>query len=269
MTLTADAPPQAAAPPSSDFVPEPRMVPESFLLTTGVFEQDLEVRWLPHSNEEHVLIWSERGAVSVVVDDRMHVVLPGCGLWIPRGVVHAGWAAGGAAFRETLFAPESWTPTWDGTTAVDLNAALRHLLIHLAVTGMPEDERLRAQQVCIDLLEPLRFRGIAVPIPQDPRIRKIVDGILRSPADGRSLEQWAHCLNVSPRTISRAFSADVAMSFAQWRRLARMASACTLLAEGATVSVTGRRVGYGTTSAFVAAFHKVVGCTPGELLATE
>lgn len=269
MTLTAEVPPAESTSLRSDLMPEPRVVPESFLLTTGVFEHDFEVRWLPHSNEEHVLIWSERGPVTVVVGDRMHVVLPGGGLWIPRGVVHAGHAAGGAAFRETLFAPESWTSTWNGTTAVDLNAAVRHLLIHLAHTEMPRDERLRAQQVCIDLLEPLRFRDVAVPIPQDSRIRQVVDGVLRNPADGRSLEQWALCLNVSPRTISRAFAADVAMSFAQWRRLARMASACALLAEGTSVTAAGRRVGYGTTSAFVAAFRKVVGCTPGELLATE
>lgn len=267
MTLTVDAPPDES--PRRDLMPEPRAVPESFLLTTGVFEQDYEVRWSPHSNEEHVLIWSERGAVTVVVDDRLHVVFPGSGLWIPRGVVHAGQAAGGAAFRETLFAPESWTPTWNGTTAVELNTAVRHLLVHLAHTGMPRDERLRAQQVCIDLLEPSHFRDIAVPIPQDPRIRKVVDSVLRNPADGRSLEQWAHCLNVSPRTITRAFSADVAMSFAQWRRLARMASARALLAEGTSVTATGRRVGYSTTSAFVAAFRKVVGRTPGEMLANE
>lgn len=236
------------------------------MLTTGLFEQSEDTQWPPHSHQEHELIWSERGMVTVRSDDQAWMVLPGTGLWIPSGLVHEAHIARGVVFRATLFTPEAWTRAWDGITAVKVNSAVQQLLVHLARTGMPQEERLRAQQVCVDLLEPLDSPDIMVPIPHDGRIAVLVDCVLDDPADDRSLEQWAIALNMSPRTVTRAFSAAVAMSFAQWRRLVRMRSARALLAEGMSVAAVGRSVGYGTTSAFVAAFRKVVGCTPGELL---
>lgn len=268
MTSVLDLVPEEVQPPARVSAPRTRRaVPDSFLLTTGLFEQDVAGYWPPDSHEEHELIWPERGVVTILVDGRLSTVLPGSGLWISRGVVHETHTVPGAAFRTTFFTPEAWTPAWNATTPVRVNAAVRQLLVHLARTGMPREERLRAQQVCIDMLEPLDSHDITVPIPRDPRIRKLVDSVLQNPAGEHSLEQWAHMLNVSTRTITRAFLADVAMSFAQWRRLVRIRAACGLLAEGKSVTTVGRRVGYGTTSAFVAAFRKVVGCTPGELLA--
>jgi AraC-like DNA-binding protein len=245
----------------------PRAVPVPFLLTTGVFKPGGATRWLPHQHEEHELIWSERGVVTMLVDDRLWTGRPGTGIWIPRGVVHEGQAGGGVAFRATFFTPETWTRGWRRPMAVQINPAVRQLLVHLAHSRMPREERLRAQQVCIDMLAPADSFAIDVPVPRDPRMRGLVDGVLGDPSDDRSLEQWAQALNVSSRTITRAFSAELAMSFAQWRRLVRMRSALGFLADGMSVTAAGRRVGYGTTSAFVAAFRKVVGCTPGELLA--
>lgn len=242
-----------------------RTVPDSFLLTTGMMEQADPYSWPPHAHDEHELIWSSRGVVTILVDGRVWNVLPGTGLWIPRGVVHEGHMDGGVAFRVTLFAPETWGRGWESTTAVNVNDAVQQLLVHLAITGMPAEERLRAQQVCIDMLEPVESNIISVPIPNDPRIRELVDGVLKNPADDRSLEQWACRLNLSSRTIARTFSAEVAMSFAHWRRLVRMRYAHGLLSEGLSVSTVGRRAGYGTTSSFVAAFRKVVGRTPGEM----
>ncbi len=248
-------------------VASPRTVPDPFLLTTGMMEQEEPYHWPPHHHEEHELIWSSKGVVTILVDGRVWSVLPGTGLWIPRGVVHEGHMGGGVAARVTLFSPEAWTRGWKNTIAVKVNAAVQQLLVHLAHTGMPAEERLRAQQVCIDMLEPAESSNISVPIPSDPRIRELVDAVLKDPADDRSLEQWARRLNLSSRTITRTFGADVAMSFVHWRRLVRMRSARGLLAQGMSVEAAGRRVGYGTTSAFVAAFRKVVGHTPGELLA--
>lgn len=259
----ADSPPGLLDPGPGQY----REVPPPFLLTTGAFELAEPERWPAHTHDEHELVWSERGVVTMLVEDRLWTVPPGMGLWIPRGVVHEGSAAAGVSFRATYFTPELWTRGWTSPVAVTVNPAVQQLLLHLARTGMSEDERLRAQRVCIDMLSPAESFGIDVPLPRDPRIRRLVDTVVADPSDDRSLEQWARNLHVSSRTITRAFSAEVAMSFAQWRRLVRMRSALGLLADGVSVSVVGRRVGYGTTSAFVAAFRKVVGCTPGDLLA--
>lgn len=244
----------------------PRVVPAGFLLTTGVFERTEPMRWLPHRGEEHLLLWSERGAATVLIAGELHTILPGRGVWIPAGVAHEGSVGGGVAFRETIFAPESWTRDWSGVTAVLVPPAAAELLLHLARAGMPPEDRRRAQRVCMDLLhsEPESLR--TVPLPRDPRLAELVGSLIDDPADGRSLEQWSQRVNVSSRTITRIFAAEVAMSFVQWRRLVRIRAAHALLAEGESVTTVGRRVGYRTPSAFVAAFRQVEGRTPGQHL---
>lgn len=249
-------------------VPLPRAVPEPFLLTTQVFERDEPQRWPGHAHEEHELMWSERGVVTGLAGGRLWVLFPGTGLWIPRGEPHEARAAAGSRLGTTLFAPGPGAPAWAGVVPVRVNRAMQRLLLHLSVAGMPAESRLRAQQVCIDLLLPddSGAGSVSAPIPTDPRVGELVDAVLADPADGRSLEQWAATLCLSERTVTRIFAEDVAMGFAQWRRRIRMCSAQGLLADGVGVAETGRRVGFATTSAFVASFRREVGRTPGELL---
>ncbi|MGC0363514.1 AraC-like DNA-binding protein/quercetin dioxygenase-like cupin family protein [Rhodococcus sp. 27YEA15] len=254
-----------AVPATDHFPPADaeRAVPPPFRLTTKVVETEHVTRWPTHAHVEHELIWSDRGVVNMIIDHQLWTVTPGVGLWIPRGILHEGQANPHVAFRATLFAPELWTRIWSEPCIVTLSEAVRVLLLHLARNPMPTDQRLRAQQVCIDLLTPAPASHFEVPIPRDPRIRVLVDGVVSDPADDRSLDQWAHVLNVSRRTVTRIFAAELAMSFAQWRTLIRMNSALGMLGNGMSVNSVGRRVGYRTSSSFIAAFRKTVGHTPG------
>ena len=52
------------------------------------------------------------------------------------------------------------------------------------------------------------------------------------------------------------------MPFGRWRTLLRMQAALPLLAAGQSVGRVSGRVGYGTPSAFVAAFRRETGQTP-------
>lgn len=246
-----------------------REVPPPFHLTTYMVETNDVTRWPLHTHDEHELVWSDRGVVTMIVDDRVWTVTPGVGLWIPRGVPHEGQANPRVAFRATLFTPELWTPTWGGPCVVALSEAARALLVHLANTAMPADRRLRAQKVCIDLLEPVSDPHFDVPIPRDPRLQALVDCVLTDPSDDRSLDQWSDILNLSRRTVSRIFAADLAMSFVQWRTMMRMSAALGLLGTGMSVTNVSRRVGYRTPSSFVAAFHRSTGRTPGRPLLAD
>lgn len=242
-----------------------RAVPAPFLLTTSRHELDVADAWPPHRHPEHELLWSERGVLTMRIEGRRWSVAPGTGLWIPAGTEHAGTATEGAVARTTFFAPEGLKQSWHRPTGLSLSHVVRELLVHLGQTSMTEDQRLRAQQVCIDMLLRTSPVHLDVPVPSDPRLSELVEAVLDDPADDRSLEQWAARLNLSSRTLTRAFAAEIAMSFARWRRMVRMRAAIAQLADGASVKVVARRVGYSSTSAFVAAFHKTAGCTPGDL----
>lgn len=258
------SPPRAAHVPATSA--DGREVPQPFLLTTSVYRPDVPLIWPPHHHVEHELLWTDRGVVTMYAGERQWTVTPGVGLWLPAGVEHEGSTRHDTEVRATYFDPDSWTKHWDRPVAVSLNPAVRELLIHLKHAHMTVEQRVRAQQVCIDMLQITESVQLEVPLPQDPRLARLVDTVLRDPADNRSLEQWAAVLNMTSRTLTRAFAAEIAMSFARWRRLVRMRAAAGELADGTSVKVVARRVGYGSTSAFVAAFHKTVGCTPGDLV---
>ena len=55
------------------------------------------------------------------------------------------------------------------------------------------------------------------------------------------------------------------MSLGEWRQRSRMCRAIALLAAGGEVQDVALEVGYETPSAFVLAFKKYVGTTPGKL----
>ncbi|WP_438453420.1 helix-turn-helix transcriptional regulator, partial [Streptomyces asiaticus] len=65
------------------------------------------------------------------------------------------------------------------------------------------------------------------------------------------------------RTLSRLFLAETGLTFSQWRTRVRVRAAVGHLATGASVKTTARAVGYRKPSAFIAAFQRVTGQTPG------
>ncbi|MFJ2618398.1 helix-turn-helix domain-containing protein [Glutamicibacter sp. NPDC087344] len=264
MSLLSSSPREVLPQVPAVFRPD-REVPESYLLATDIRDLSRQTHWDSHRHAEHELIWSVRGTVTMFVEGRRWSVTPGVGLWIPGGMVHEGYAQRDTAVRITYFSPEMWSKDWTSPCPVTIHPALRELLVHLKTAQLSERDRQRAQQVCIDMLNVAHTVELDVPLLRDPRVTPLVNTVLYDPADDRPLEQWAVDLNMTSRTLSRVFAAEISMSFTRWRRLVRMREAMALLGDGMNVKQVSRRVGYSTTSAFVAAFRKVTGYTPGNM----
>ena len=63
--------------------------------------------------------------------------------------------------------------------------------------------------------------------------------------------------------------AETGLTFGEWRTRLRLRAALSHLAAGEAVSVVAARVGYESTSAFVAAFRRQVGVPPGSYFRVE
>ncbi|RVX42702.1 AraC-like DNA-binding protein [Nonomuraea polychroma] len=138
-----------------------------------------------------------------------------------------------------------------------------HLIGYLAREDLADDARLRAEAVVLDLLHPLPALPIDVPLPVDERVRAVTDALLADPSDSRSLDDHARAIGASRRTLTRLFARDTGLSFDRWRTHMRLRAALPLLAEGRPVSQAAHAVGYATPSAFLAAFRRTVGTSPG------
>lgn len=84
-----------------------------------------------------------------------------------------------------------------------------------------------------------------------------------APGDATTLAGWAARLDVSARTITRAFGAETGMGFTRWVATARAQHAVVLLAQGMEIDEVAGMVGYRSASAFTTAFRRVTGTTPG------
>ncbi|QNG18327.1 helix-turn-helix transcriptional regulator [Rhodococcus triatomae] len=223
------------------------------------------VEWEPHAHATyHELVWGCKGALTVETDEGYFAIPSGLGLWIPAGVRHRVVAAAGTAFRCTFVVVEV-TAVAPTVTAVFLPEVVRAVLERLEANPvLAAASRIHAEELAFDLLEPVEIATVDLPFPSDGRTRAVAEAILADPADNRAIDEWGRVVGSSPRNLSRLFSADTGLSFAQWRTRARMRRAVEWLAAGQSVSGVARRVGYATPSAFVQAFRREIGLTPGE-----
>lgn len=239
------------------------VVPTGYLLTKRTLalryvDDENGCREEPHAHVEHAVFYPERATATLVADDREWPLSLGQGLWVPAGTVHSASRSLKTTLAVTFIDTRMASAPLDEVGYVTVGSALRELLQHLEVTGMPRAQRLRAQTVCLDLVTRETRPHIELPLPRDERIAPIAASLAHDPADDRSLEEWATLTAHSSRTVARVFKAETGWTFTQWRTRARLALAIRLLEDGIPVGMVARRVGYTSNSAFTAAFRGIL-----------
>ncbi len=227
-----------------------------------------DVFWQPHVHEVHELLWSTRGVLSVRVGPRLWALPAGSGVWIPAGAEHHAHAGAGTGYRAVYISPHAASWAADAPAGIAIGPLLRELLDFLEEPGAPEGMRRGAERLALDLIAHDIATGAVAPpllVPEDPRIRDIAAAIVADPGDRTGLAQWARTTGVSERTIARAFSGCTGLSFGRWRSAVRVHCAMALLAEGVPVGEVADTMGYESTSAFIAAFRRTTGSTPGSV----
>jgi AraC-like DNA-binding protein len=226
--------------------------------------------WFPaHRHPQHQLNWASRGVIGVVVGSRHWVLPPTRALWIPAGTTHLTGATREAELH-SLYVPADRPDIGRGRPVpVAVDGLLVALAGHLARVDLPAPARRRAEGVVMDGLRTLPDAPIDLPDPADDRVRAVAAALHADPADPRGLAAHAAAAGTSRRTLSRLFVRDTGLSFEAWRTRLRLRAGLVLLADGAPVSRAAHAVGYSTASAFLAAFRRVAGTTPGRYLAGD
>jgi AraC-like DNA-binding protein len=149
---------------------------------------------------------------------------------------------------------------------------LRELILR-AVERMGLDSRVGHDSRLIGLLEDevkLAMAAsadspLALPMPRDERALALAHSVLAQPLNSESVDELAKQHGVARRTLERRYRDETGMSFGTWRQKARLLDSIRLLAEGASVTNTALDCGYESVSAFIAAFKRTFGYTPGRL----
>lgn len=220
------------------------------------------IRWAPHSHPTHELLWNERGTSTVTIGRRTWTITPTIGFWIPAGVLHSGVTPAGTWYRTTHFAVDAVPALADEPVVVEVGPLLRLLLQRLMEPDLPDRSRTVTEAMVLDVLGPAPHH-LLVQVPAAPLLRPLVQAVLDDPADRRTLAEWSSVLEVSTRTLTRAFRSEVGVGFNRWVATVRAQRAVELFAVGHPTDEVAHRLGYASISAFGAAFRRTTGLTPG------
>jgi AraC-like DNA-binding protein len=220
-----------------------------------------------HVHPDHQLAWAATGVVSVVTPASVRVLPPTQAMWIPGGTEHDVIATRPAELYCLYLEPEDGPQGWDAPSVVAVSPLVRELLLHLSGQCGRTAAPLTAHLLLFELLQPLSTRSHRVPMPADSRALGVASGLLADPCDDRSLADWGRLVGASARTLARLFVAETGLTFMEWRIQARLHASLVPLAAGEPVMNVSNRVGYASTSAFVAAFRRQFGSTPAQYFA--
>lgn len=244
--------------------------------TDGVVIRTFAVRYvsphrLPeHAHDWHQLVYASEGVMWVHTPRGDWVVPPNRAVWVPAGVIHAIEVTPGLFVRTLYVQPavEATLPT--ACTAVNVSPLLRELILHVVSLGALRRTDAVMQRLIAFLLDQIAVLPtipLTLPGLTDERARRAADWMRANPGDSGSLKTLARRVRASVRTLERAFRTETGMSLGRWRTQLRLLQALRLLAAGRSVTDVAMAVGYEGPSAFIAAFKRTFGTTPGRYLA--
>lgn len=151
--------------------------------------------------------------------------------------------------------------------AIAVGSLLREVLERITTIGHL-DRRVACQVALAQLLLHEIRAGAREPNelvwPRDPRAVRVASIVQADPSDGRRLGELCRGRGVGVRTVQRLFPRETGLTFENWRARVRHLHASRLLSEGRKVSEVAEACGYRSASAFVAAFKRTAGVTPGQ-----
>lgn len=219
-----------------------------------------------HYHDVQQLVYPSSGVLAISTALGTWIVPPQRAVWIPARVAHAHQAHGPTQMRTLVF-PASVDPLGlDNPAVLTVSGLLREIIVELTSSVDPAytaRQRADLERVALDQVRRVGQLPVLLPALADDRLRAIAQFFGQDPADNRTLAEFGAAVGASERTLSRLFRQEAGMSFPQWRTQLRLLHALVLLATGTSVTSTALACGWSNPSAFIEAFHRAFGSTPG------
>ena len=249
---------------------EPDEVPRP-VVTFGIVSIEFEGLELDfHRHAKGQIMFVQRGALSCEVEGGLWIVPPRSAIWIPGGALHAIKATGAFEGYSAFVAAEVSHGLPSACCAVSVSPLLRELLTRAAsLPALYEENGINARLtgVLLDELAAAQVEDLHLPMPADPRLRRIAGEMLEAPASRGTLQSWAKRAGMSARTLERLIGRETGMSFGRWRQQLGVVLAVKWLAGGASIQAAAADLGYESVPSFVTMFRKALGTSPGRYMA--
>ena len=222
-----------------------------------------------HHHQRAQFVYAANGVMTVTTPGAAFVVPSQRAVWVPSGIEHQIEARSQVAMRTLYVEADDTLNLPDRVCVLQVTPLLRELIIEAVAAGpdCPAGSPLaRIMAVILDQIRVQPVASLALPMPSEPRVDRIVQALIADPGSPKGLDEWSSDVGASKRTMSRLFAHETGMSFRAWRQQLRAHRAIELLVAGASVTTTAYELGYDNTSAFIAMFRRCLGTTPARYL---
>lgn len=225
--------------------------------------------------DRHYLLCASRGALRLEAEGQRWLLPPARAALVEAGRPVLVGIPQAATTASVLFDVAFVAPPPAPLAVVDLTPLARLLVAECGAWG-ESDEPLPPRGVALftalaavtwQLAE--RPSPVVVPAGRSIEVRRALALTERALADDVRFEDVARAVGLVPRSLARRFEDELGTTWRAVLRRMRVLRAVELLAAGDTpVTTVAHEVGYGSLSAFNAAFRELTGRTPTEYRAS-
>lgn len=222
-----------------------------------------------HVHRWHQLLFAISGVMTVTGGRSSWLAPPGNALFLPAGCVHRIHMWGRGEMRSLAFPAGLDSPSLahGECRVLSVTPLLRELIlrvVEMVALDTRDVSHRHLLDVLLDELGQARVNPVQLPMPVDARARAVADYVLARKGEAETLDALARRFGTGRRTLERLFRNETGMSPGLWRQKAGLLDSVRLLAEGRSVTETALECGYASLSAFIAAFRRTFGFTPGK-----
>lgn len=219
-----------------------------------------------HKHSRAQILYPTRGVYRVKTPLGNWVVPPSQAIWIPPHVFHEVYSNDSVDCL-VIFIDEVFTAGLPrDCIVISVSSLLREMFIKAVQSGndyLFDSRRGRFVEVLLDEISEMQPAPLYLPMARDKRVNRVMERLLEKPDDDRSLEQFADYTGSSVRNLARLFKKETGMSFNEWRKQLILLEAIDRLGRGRSVTNVAFELGYTSSSAFIAMFHRSLGVAPG------
>ncbi len=225
-----------------------------------------------HDHPWGQLVYGTSGVMAVTANSKVWFVPPTRAVWLPPLRDHSIAMQGDVNMR-TLYLAPSWAATlMKEVTALEVSALLRELILHIHDLEMLSDgvaKHDRLAKVLVDVIADAPAGKLFLSMPMDSRAFSAAEWIQVNPGSRLQLNVVAKQHGCSLRTLQRLFVKETGLTLEAWRQKTRLIFSVSLISSGTNVTQAALECGYDSLSAFIAAFKKQFGVTPGRYVGDQ
>jgi AraC-like DNA-binding protein len=220
-----------------------------------------------HQHPTGQLVFATSGVMLVETPLTRWTVPPQRALWVPPAQPHAIHILSDTELRTVYCQPELIAQSVPSVHLNEVHAVVVSPLIRALVLGLFDqqfDHPTRQAMVGL-LLQTLRQTPSLpthLPMPFSDGLRRAITELLEANDWEISLHDIASMANLSERTFTRHFTAEVGLSFRVWRQRARIIASLDMLASDRSIKTIAHTLQFASAAAYIAAFRGMLGCTP-------